>query len=85
MLGLPSKLGYQPTDDGLRLAWQVTIDDTEDGHLWEATVDAADGDLLSKSDWTSHEQDAEPGQRRVELSRVRVPEAGPERRRAHAS
>ena len=28
-------------------------------------------------------QDAESGQRRVELPRVRVPEAGPERRRAH--
>ena len=30
---IPAKLGYQPTKDGLRLAWQVTIDDVEDGHL----------------------------------------------------
>ena len=52
---IPARLGYQPTDDGLRLAWQVTIDDAEDGHLWEATVDAANGDVLSKSDWTSYE------------------------------
>ena len=41
---IPAKLGYQPTKDGLRLAWQVTIDDVEDGHLYEATVDAASGD-----------------------------------------
>ena len=57
---IPAQLGYQPTDDGLRLAWQVTIDDDEDGHLWEATVDAATGDVLSKSDWTSHEKTPNP-------------------------
>ena len=57
---IPAKLGYQPTPDGLRLAWQVTIDDVEDGYLYEATVDAASGDLLAQEDWTSHEQTPNP-------------------------
>jgi extracellular elastinolytic metalloproteinase len=57
---IPARLGYQPTKDGLRLAWQVTIDDAEDGHLWEATVDAASGELLRKSDWSSHAKTPNP-------------------------
>ncbi len=57
---IPAKLGYQPTKDGLRLAWQVTIDDVEDGHLYEATVDAATGELLEQNDWTSHEKTPNP-------------------------
>ena len=57
---IPAQLGYQPTKDGLRLAWQVTIDDAEDGHLWEATVDAASGDLLRKNDWSSHAKTPNP-------------------------
>ncbi|HXV56892.1 MAG TPA: M36 family metallopeptidase [Gaiellaceae bacterium] len=51
---IPARLGWQPTEDGLRLAWQVTIDDSEDVHLWNATVDAETGELLAKDDWTSH-------------------------------
>ena len=77
---IPAKLGYQPTKDGLRLAWQVTIDDVEDGHLYEATVDAASGELLEQERLDLAREDAEPGQRRVELPHLRVPEAGPERR-----
>src|SRR5690349_10796876 len=46
----PAKLGYHPTEDGLRLAWQVTLDDAEDGHLWEAMIDANTGELLNKED-----------------------------------
>ncbi len=57
---IPAKLGYQPTKDGLRLAWQVTIDDVEDGHLYEATVDAINGELLEQNDWTSHEKTPNP-------------------------
>ncbi|MCW3845010.1 M36 family metallopeptidase [Micromonospora yasonensis] len=52
---IPAKLGWQPTDDGLRLAWQLVIDDSSDVHLWNATVDAQTGDLLKADDWTSHE------------------------------
>jgi extracellular elastinolytic metalloproteinase len=52
---IPARLGYQPTADGLRLAWQLTIDDTSDAHLWNATVDAGTGKLLDADDWTSHD------------------------------
>lgn len=31
------------------------IDDTSDGHLWNATIDAASGDLLDVDDWTYQE------------------------------
>jgi extracellular elastinolytic metalloproteinase len=40
---IPARLGWQPTEGGLRLAWQLVIDDTSDVHLWNATVDAETG------------------------------------------
>ena len=52
---IPARLGWQPTGDGLRLAWQLVIDDASASHLWNATVDAANGDLLDVQDWTSHD------------------------------
>ena len=51
---IPARLGWQPTDDGLRLAWQLTIDDSADVDLWNATVDAETGELLDAANWTSH-------------------------------
>src|SRR5262245_30961493 len=36
---IKAKLGWQPTGDGLRQAWQLVIDDSSDVHLWNATVD----------------------------------------------
>ncbi|MBY8876015.1 M36 family metallopeptidase, partial [Micromonospora sp. PLK6-60] len=52
---IPAKLGWHATEkDGLRLAWQVVIDDSTDAHLWNATVDAETGDLLDSDDWTIH-------------------------------
>lgn len=55
---IPARLGWQPTDDGLRLAWQLVIDDASDAHLWNATVDAATGELLAVDDWTSEDNAA---------------------------
>ncbi len=52
---IPARLGWQPTDEGLRLAWQLTIDDSASASLWNATVDAATGELLEVADWTSKE------------------------------
>ncbi|WP_328852352.1 M36 family metallopeptidase [Micromonospora globbae] len=49
---IPAKLGWQPTDKGLRPAWQLVIDDSSDVHLWNATVDAETGKLLNADDWT---------------------------------
>jgi protocatechuate 3,4-dioxygenase beta subunit len=55
---IPARLGWQPADDGLRLAWQLVIDDSSDVHLWNATVDAATGVLLAAEDWTSEDSPA---------------------------
>jgi extracellular elastinolytic metalloproteinase len=52
---IPARLGWQPTKSGLRLAWQLTIDDSSAEHLWNATVDAATGELLHVDDWTSQD------------------------------
>lgn len=52
---IPARLGWQPTKDGLRLAWQLVIDDVSGAHLWNATVDAGTGDLLAADDWTDHD------------------------------
>jgi extracellular elastinolytic metalloproteinase len=60
---IPARLGFQPTDDGLRLAWQLVIDDSSDVHLWNATVDAATGKLLQADDWTSHDNQDDVAER----------------------
>ncbi len=52
---IPARLGWQATTGGLRLAWQVTIDDSSAAHLWNAAVDARTGKLLDSADWTSHD------------------------------
>jgi extracellular elastinolytic metalloproteinase len=52
---IPARLGWQETAGGLRLAWQVTIDDSSAAHLWNAAVDARTGKLLDSADWTSHD------------------------------
>ncbi|MGH3012891.1 MAG: M36 family metallopeptidase, partial [Gaiellaceae bacterium] len=52
---IPARLGWQPTADGLRLAWQLVIDDASNAHLWNATVDAETGELLQRDDWTDHD------------------------------
>ncbi|TCC00139.1 metalloprotease [Micromonospora zingiberis] len=56
---IPAKLGWQPTEDVLRLAWQLVIDDATDAHLWNATVDAETGELLDTDDWTVHHDEDE--------------------------
>jgi len=53
---IPARLGWQPTSDGLRLAWQVAIDSSSDESYWNATVDAATGELLKKEDWTIEDE-----------------------------
>ncbi|MDO3703075.1 M36 family metallopeptidase [Micromonospora sp. C28SCA-DRY-2] len=56
---IPARLGWQPTADGLRLAWQLVIDDATDVHLWNATVDAETGELLGADDWTHQDAPAD--------------------------
>jgi extracellular elastinolytic metalloproteinase len=52
---IPAKLGWQPTANGLRLAWQLVIDETSEESLWKANVDANTGALLESDDWTVHD------------------------------
>ena len=47
------RLGWQPTANGLRKAWQLVIDASSDESLWNATVDAETGTLLEADDWTT--------------------------------
>jgi hypothetical protein len=49
---------WQPTADGLRLAWELVIDEADADHLWHVTVDAVTGETLEVEDWTIH-HDAE--------------------------
>ncbi|MGH3481873.1 MAG: M36 family metallopeptidase [Nocardioidaceae bacterium] len=48
---IPARQGWQPTKDGLRLGWQLVIDDASGDHLWNATIDARTGELLNVDDW----------------------------------
>ena len=80
---IKADLGWQPTAQGLKLAWRMQIDDTSDAHLWNAAVDAKTGALLKKDDWTSHDKvdelksrrSAEAAQAGEGLPAVRVADA----------
>jgi Zn-dependent metalloprotease len=48
---IPVQQGWLPTEDGLRLAWQLTIDDVSGDHLWNAVIDADTGELIAVDDW----------------------------------
>ncbi|MGH3923055.1 MAG: M36 family metallopeptidase, partial [Pseudonocardiaceae bacterium] len=52
---IPARVGWQATGNGLRLAWQLVIDAESEDSLWNATVDAATGELLAKDDWVDHD------------------------------
>jgi hypothetical protein len=52
---IPVRLGWASTKDGLRLAWQLSIDDSAGSSYWNATVDGVTGRLLDVDDWTSHD------------------------------
>ncbi len=60
---IESRLGWWPENGQLRLAYQSVIDDSENSHLWAATVDARTGALLNADDWTSHDNAKDLGQR----------------------
>lgn len=51
---IPARLVWQATDDGLRLAWELVIDESGADHLWQVMVDAQTGETLSTEDWTDH-------------------------------
>ncbi|SOC54458.1 M36 family metallopeptidase [Ornithinimicrobium cerasi] len=51
---IPARLVWQMTDDGLRLAWELVIDEAGSDHLWQVMVDAQTGKTLTTEDWTDH-------------------------------
>ncbi len=53
---IPAKLVYEAgTDGGLRLAWNLEIDQTDGEHYWNATAHAATGELLGVADYVDHD------------------------------
>ena len=55
---IDAKLVWTPTGSGVRLAWQVEIDETSGQHSWNALVDADSGALLAKHDMVVHDDAA---------------------------
>src|SRR5690606_18913464 len=43
---IDARLVWQPTDEGLRLAWELVIDDADSPSLYQATVDAESAEAL---------------------------------------
>lgn len=53
---IPARLVYQPTAaGGIRLAWQVEINEVSGRHWWVASVDAETGRLLDVYDLVDHD------------------------------
>ena len=48
------ELVYQPVNKNLRLAWNVSIHLIDGSHWWNVRIDAVNGDVLQKNDWTTH-------------------------------
>jgi len=53
---IPAKLGWQPTANGLKLAWRVEIDDASSISIWNAAVDADTGELIDAVDLTIEDE-----------------------------
>jgi hypothetical protein len=56
---IPASLLWHAGNGGLRLAWQLEIADASDIHYWDATIDAATGDLLGVQDLTIEDEQDE--------------------------
>ena len=55
------RLVYEPLESGeVALAWLLSIEEAGGSHLWEISVDAANGDLFEQTDLTVHDQWEEP-------------------------
>ncbi len=52
---IPVQLMYQPTNSGVYLAWDMTINELSSQHWWSIRANAADGRILSQHDWVVHE------------------------------
>jgi hypothetical protein len=48
---IPVKLVYQPIDDELKLAWDLSIHMTAENHWWSLRIDALTGKIIHQNDW----------------------------------
>jgi hypothetical protein len=52
---ITAELVWQPVASGVRLAWNVEIDDASGEHLWSIGVDAETGAVLATDDFVDHD------------------------------
>ena len=45
-------LSYQPTDENVRLAWDVTFFPVNSSDMWNTRIDATTGKVLNETNWT---------------------------------
>lgn len=50
-----ASLIFEPTEQGPRLAWDVTFHEPVDHHVWSIRVDAASGEVLAQNDYVVHD------------------------------
>ncbi|GGU20797.1 M36 family metallopeptidase [Nocardioides albus] len=79
---IPARVGWQPTADGLRMAWQLVLDDPDNASLWNTTVDAQTGGVLKVEDWTSHDTVTDLSHRLGRSAPAGSPRVATEARRA---
>ncbi len=48
---IPVNLIYMPTDNGIRLAWEMSILELNQANWWHLIVDAQSGEILNKINW----------------------------------
>ena len=48
------ELVYLAVDNNLRLAWDVSLHLIDGSHWWNYRIDAVNGEVLQKNDWTTH-------------------------------
>ncbi|HKR06368.1 MAG TPA: M36 family metallopeptidase [Bacteroidia bacterium] len=48
------QLVYRATDEGVFLAWDVSIEMKDEPHWWNIRINALNGDYLDKNDWTTN-------------------------------
>lgn len=48
---IPVNLVYEPTENGVKLAWDLNIHTVDGSHWWSLRVDAISGNIISKNDW----------------------------------
>jgi hypothetical protein len=53
-------LVFQPVKNNLRLAWNVNIKIPNGNDWWNIRIDASNGEVLSKNNWTAHCEPSDP-------------------------